>query len=60
MCAVLEGRVVNESDLVDEGLEFPDAGSVRGTSWQDTTSRAVLPTSAARQLLHAQQAGLIL
>jgi len=60
MCAVLEGRVVDESDLVDEGLEFPDAGSVRGTSWQDTTSRAVLPTSAARQLLHAQQGGLIL
>ena len=52
--AVLEGRVVGESDLLPDGLQFPDASSLRDTAWQNTTSHARLPRITALQLLRAQ------
>ena len=59
--AVLEAGSVDESDLQSvEALQFPDPSSLSGTAWQNSTSRAMLPTSTALQLLRAQPAGAIL
>ena len=46
---------MDESDLPEEGLQFPDTSSLRGTAWQDVTSQALLPASSARQLLREQR-----
>jgi len=51
--AVFEGGHLSRSSAVTKDLEFPNLDLLRGTSWQNVTDRASLPSNAVRQLLHA-------